>query len=184
MRGEVSGSHYVEHRQIVNEKTLYVAARDQGDAGHLEATPFSLKLDIVSERLRRSEPSYSHNLIKSRDHRFRDKMPCRRTGLTRRQLPRWERPRSLVLTLYRRRYLFNSHTTVQLNFLYRDTHRSLSYDCLTMHSLLSLNVPFLWCKHLFSRISNCHTAATLLPLITCSCRKIRRADVNSRMRET
>ena len=36
MRGEVSGSHYVEHRHIVNEKTLFAAARDQGDAGHLE----------------------------------------------------------------------------------------------------------------------------------------------------
>ena len=105
-------------------------------------------------------------MIRSRDHRFRDKMPCRRTGLTRRQLPRWERPRSLVLTLCIGEDLFNSHTTVQLNFLYRDTHRSLSYDCFTMHSLLSLNVPFLWCKHLFLRISNCRTAAILLPLIT------------------
>jgi hypothetical protein len=40
MRGEVSGNHYVEHRQIVNEKTLYVAARDQGDAGHLKVALF------------------------------------------------------------------------------------------------------------------------------------------------
>ena len=104
-------------------------------------------------------------VIRSRDHRLRDKMPCRRTGLTRRQLPRWERPRSLVFTLCIGEDLFNSHTTVQLNFLYRDTHRSLSYDCPTMHSFLSLNVPFLWYKHLLSRISNCHTAALLLPLI-------------------
>ncbi len=52
MCGEVSGSHYVEHRQIVNETTLYVAARDQGDAGRLEATPFSLKLEIVSEKMK------------------------------------------------------------------------------------------------------------------------------------
>ena len=58
MRGEVSCSHYVEHRQIVNEKTLYVAARDQeGDAGNLKAAFFPLKLEIVSEKM----PSVVHS---------------------------------------------------------------------------------------------------------------------------
>jgi hypothetical protein len=51
MRGEVSGSHHVEHRQIVNEKTLFVAARDQGVRGPSKGCViFSLKLKIVSEK--------------------------------------------------------------------------------------------------------------------------------------